>query len=640
MTVDDIFTFYRVGSPRLSPDGRFVLYTASRADLELNRSVTHIWRAATGGSDQRQLTRGDESCIRPRWSPDGELIAFLTERSGDDQIWLMHANGGEAWQLSEHDPGVTAFEWAPSGTGILFLAPDPETEAEEAREEAENEVIIVDRELKNVHLWSLDIEIGEETRLTEGDFSIREFVLSPDASRIAFAAAPTPKVDDNLQIEVYLLPLADGSIRCLTDNAIQEGNLRWHPDGETLTFVSDSSENLETYYQRSIFLLRLDGSGPEDLLPGFEEEVYAHEWLETGDGGNLIGFSANTGVNVHFFTYDFDERRILSRNTSADGVRDSFHVVGNRIAFTFTDTTSPSDIWFHEGFEGEPSRITDMNPQVADFALAQYRTIHWTAPDGRLVEGLLILPPDYLEGQSYPMITQLHGGPESSYKNSFSTSWSTYPHVLAGRGYVLFQPNYRGSTGYGDDVMRAIIGRYFEDDIDDILSGIDYLVEAGIADPERLGVMGWSAGGHLTNWLVTHSNRFAAAASGAGMSNWYSFYAQTDMHYIREIWHTGTPYERAELFRAKSPINYVRDASTPTIIFCGANDRRVPAPQSWEMYIGLRRCGVTTEFRLYPGEPHGLRRIAHQRDKMEAELAWFDRYILGIEEAATEQEVQ
>jgi len=180
--------------------------------------------------------------------------------------------------------------------------------------------------------------------------------------------------------------------------------------------------------------------------------------------------------------------------------------------------------------------------------------------------------------------------------------------------------------------MRSIIGRYFEDDIKDIMSGIDYLIEQGIADPERIGCHGWSAGGHLTNWLVTHySDRFKAAGSGAGGANWFSFYAQTDMHYIREIWFTAPPYEKPELFRAKSPINYIRNASTPTIIFCGAADKRVPAPQSWEMYVGLQRYGVESEFRLYPGEPHGLRKLAHQKDKVVSELAWFDKHILGIE---------
>ena len=629
MTIEDTFKFARVSGPRISPDGKHVLYTVSKADWEQNGYVTHIWRVGSNGMENVQLTRGDKSCGNQRWSPDGKQIAFTTSRSGKNQIWLMSNSGGEAWQLTDHDPGVSSFEWSPDGKTIYFLASDPKTKDDKAREEDKNSVIVVDQNLKNSHLWAFDVTKKEERRLTEGDFSIRSFVLSPDAGKIAFTAAPTPKIDDNLKIEIYVLDLNNGSPKKLTENKITERGLQWHPDGNAITFVSDSSANLETYYQESIFLLPLDGGQPTDMLPDFPKQVYSYEWLPD----NTIHFFANTGVNVHFFKLDPAIGKV-------EQLTNGIHVYGpahyrpeiGKIACVYTNPHTPGNIQFGDINTLNLKTIACANPHVSEFKLAQYKTIHWEASDGYEAEGILILPRDFEEGKRYPMIVQLHGGPESSYKNMFSTSWSIYPHVLAGRGYVIFQPNYRASTGYGDDVMRSIIGRYFEDDIEDIISGIDYLINKGIADPDKLGCHGWSAGGHLTNWLVTHySDRFKAAGSGAGMSNWFSFYAQTDMHYIREIWHTGPPYERAELFRAKSPINYIRNAKTPTIIFCGEDDRRVPAPQSWEMYIGLQRYGVTSEFRLYPGEPHGLRKLAHQKDKMIHELAWFERHIRGIE---------
>lgn len=638
MEIDDLFTFSRIGSIDLAANGKYILFTESKSDWDINGTITQIWRVKPDGSDVIQLTRGDKSCSSPAWNPAGDKIAFLTSRSGDSQVWLMNNNGGEAWQMTKHSTNIDSFQWSPDGTTVYFTAPDPKTEEDEQREKDNNDVIVVDKNLKNVHLWACDLETREEKRLTDGDFSIRSFEVSPDDGKIAFIAGPTPKVDDNLKLEVYLIELSDNSVKPLTKNRITEGDLRWSPNGKFVTFVSDSSKDLETYYQSSIFLLKLDGSDPVDLLPDFEKEVISHEWAII-DGSPMILFSANTGVNVHFFAFDYTGSKILHQNTSKDGVRYSFDVEGDMVAFTFSDPYSPADVYFQKGFETTPIRITDMNPQISNFQKPVYKTIHWSASDGHTVEGLLILPPGYKEGTKYPMLVQLHGGPESSYKNAFSTSFASYPFVLAAKGYVLFQPNYRGSTGYGDNVMRAIIGRYFEDDIDDIITGIDYLVTEGIADPDRLGAMGWSAGGHLTNWLVTHySERFKAAGSGAGMSNWFSFYAQTDMHYIREIWQTGPPYERPELFRDKSPINYIRNAKTPTIIFCGADDRRVPAPQSWEMYIGLQRYGVESEFRLYPGEPHGLRKLSHQKDKMARELAWFNEHILGIEETCATAE--
>ena len=628
MEIDDTFGFKRVGSPVISPDGNYVLYTVTENDWKSNGRLTHIWRVGIDGTGAVQMTRGDKSCSSPVWSSCSRAILFTSGRSGEGQVWMMLNGGGEAWQITEHATSAGQPAW-PAGKVIYFLAEDEKTEADKAREEAENQVVVVDKNLKNVHLWSYDLQEKTERKITNGDFSIRDYVFSPDEQKIAFIAAPTPKVDDNLKIEVYLLTLESGEVVRLTDNRITEYDLSWKPDGSALTFTSDANENLETYYQSSIFLLPLDGSAPKDLLPGYQEEVFGSDWIDDG----TILFAANTGVNVHIFTLDVASGEVKQ---ITEGEKCYIPSLLQRekglLAGILTDPYTPADVYLFDIATGEAKRLTDTNPQIKDFKLAQYRTIHWTAPDGYEAEGLLILPPDYEEGKSYPMIAQLHGGPESSDKNMFSTSWATYPHVLAGKGYVLFQPNYRASTGYGDDVMRAIIGRYFEDDIADIISGIDYLVEQGIADPDKLGCHGWSAGGHLTNWLVTHySDRFKAAASGAGGANWASFYAQTDMHYIREIWFTAPPYEKPDLFRDKSPISYIRDASTPTIIFCGASDNRVPAPQSWEMYVGLQRYGVESEFRLYPGEPHGLTKLSHQKDKMTSELAWFDKFILGKE---------
>ena len=613
----------------ISPDGNYVLYTVTENDWKSNGRLTHIWRVGIDGTGAVQMTRGDKSCSAPVWSSCSKAILFTSGRSGEGQVWMMLNGGGEAWQVTEHATSAGQPAW-PAGKVIYFLAEDEKTEADKAREEAENQVVVVDKNLKNVHLWAYDLQEKTERKITNGDFSIRDYVFSPDEKKIAFIAAPTPKVDDNLKIEVYLLTLEGGEITRLTDNRITEYDLSWKPDGSALTFTSDANENLETYYQ-SLDLpappRRLRAKGPTARLPGRG----LRQRLDRRRHHPFRRQHRRERAHLH-------PRRRLGKSEADYRGREVLFPQSpwqrekGLLAGTLTDPYTPADVYLFDIATGEAKRLTDTNPQIKDFKLAHYRTIHWTAPDGYEAEGLLILPPDYEEGKSYPMIAQLHGGPESSDKNMFSTSWATYPHVLAGKGYVLFQPNYRASTGYGDDVMRAIIGRYFEDDIADIISGIDYLVEQGIADPDKLGCHGWSAGGHLTNWLVTHySDRFKAAASGAGGANWASFYAQTDMHYIREIWFTAPPYEKPDLFRDKSPISYIRDASTPTIIFCGASDNRVPAPQSWEMYVGLQRYGVESEFRLYPGEPHGLTKLSHQKDKMTSELAWFDKFILGKE---------
>ena len=633
MEIKDLFSFKGVRGPKLSPDGQYVLYTVSETNWKTNGFTSHIWRVKTDGTDARQLTRGEKSCGSPVWCPSGKTFAFTTSRSGKSQIWLMKNDGGEAWQLSDHENSVYGLTWSKDGKTIYFLARDPETEADKTKKEKKNSVRVVDQNLKNSHLYAFDVASKKATKITNGDFNVNSYKLSPDESKAALIVGPTSKEDDNLKIEVYLLDIAEKKVKRLTTNGITESDVQWHPSGKKLTLISDSSSDLKTYYLRSIFELELkEGARLVDLLPdSYNREVSNHRWVKV-DGKDMILANINTGVNSHYFLFDYEKKEFVKQISQNDGVYSSADFRDNKLVYSYTDPYTPSDIYYSESWFKEEKRLTDTNPQIKDFKLAKYETIQWKASDGQIVEGILILPPDYEKGKKYPMLAQLHGGPESSYKKYFSTSYATYPHVLAGMGYVLFQPNYRGSTGYGDDCMRAIIGRYFEQDIDDILTGIDYLIEKGIADKDKLGAMGWSAGGHLSNWLlVKHSDRFKAIGTGAGVANWASFYAQTDMHYIREIWQTGTPYDKADLYKAKSPITFIKGAKTPTIMFVGERDNRVPAPQSWELYIGLRKMGVPVEFHLYPGEPHGLRKLAHRVDKMEAEVAWFNKYILGKE---------
>ncbi|MDQ7054293.1 MAG: prolyl oligopeptidase family serine peptidase [candidate division KSB1 bacterium] len=245
-------------------------------------------------------------------------------------------------------------------------------------------------------------------------------------------------------------------------------------------------------------------------------------------------------------------------------------------------------------------------------------------------------PEPYLKGHRYPLIVQIHGGPASAVRNTFPVSWAYYSHVFASHGYAVLQPNYRGSIGRGAEFMKANVGHYFEKDIDDIITGIAAMVKRGIASPELVGVMGWSAGGHMTNWLITHPERFdeigvtlQAASSGAGVANWVSLYAQTDVQFTREHYLLAPPWKNLDHYMQKSPLVYVEKARTPTLILFGEADERIPMPQGKELYLGLKNNGVPTEFVLYPGEPHGLRKPKHQLDKMQREFGWFEKYIRG-----------
>ncbi len=628
MTFEDLYNVQHVGAPQLSPDGKQILFTLSTADWEANRFVSQVWRVNGDGSGLTQITRHKKGATDPQWSPDGSLVAFRSSRDGKTQIYLMYTEGGEPWKLTNLNNGVQRYAWDRSGSWIYALAPDTLDPREQKRKKQKLDAYDVDGNLKPVHLWRFRVSDGQAERLTSGSFSVRSFRLSPDGKQIAFIAAPSPLRDADTGNEIYLLDLATRHVKRITNNKAIERSLAWVPDGSALTFVSDSNEKLETYYQESIFWLDLGSGQTRDLLPGFRWQVYTHLWTTRKGKPDKIIFLANLGVTTQFFSLD-PESGTWKQLTDFRGVLLRPHY-RNKLVFLKSDPQHPYNIFLADVDKPQHcTQVTHFNAWVDTLALARYQVVHWLSSDGARVEGLLITPPNYTPERRYPLVLQIHGGPESSYKLEFSSDWVRYTNVLAGRGYVILEPNYRGSTGYGDGWMRAIIGHYFEKDFQDLMSGVDAMLARGVAHPDSLAIHGWSAGGHETNWAVTHTDLFQAAASGAGGADWFSFYAQTDMHYIREIWHNSVPYENWAFWLKKSPVLYVKNATTPTLIFCGEKDQRVPFPQSKEMYIGLKRYGCPVEFVAFPREGHGLRELRHQMIKMKKELNWFEHYLRG-----------
>ncbi len=622
----EMFRIHKAYEPRLSPDGKFVLFRVAEADTVANRWVYHLWRVETATGETVQLTFGHQSQSHPRWSPDGGMIYYLAKAGGHRNLFALPNDGGESHRVFAHPADITAFQLTRDGEKIYFLARDSLTREEQQARKRKDDAYFYDENQKPVQLWVYDRTTGEKKQLTFAEYSIREFVLSPDESRIALVAAPTPRLDDYLKREVYLFNLQDGTQEQLTHNSIAESQLAWSPDGRYLSFTSDANSQLETYYQDSIFLLDIASGTVVDLLPDFRYQVFRYVWNRKG---TEIYFIANMGVNTQIFSLNRKKGGVKQLTSGEHSIRFlHYQPKINQLVYLNSTPRRPYEVFLAHPKKLPGKQLTRLNPWLRDFPLAEYRTIHWQSSDGFTVEGILILPTSGAQ-KPFPLVVQLHGGPESSYRNYFGSSWVTYPQVWAAHGYAIFQPNYRGSTGYGDEVMRSILGHYFEKDIDDIISGIDYLIREGIADPHHLAVMGWSAGGHLTNWLVTHFQRFGAACSGAGGANWYSFYAQTDVQYIREIWHLGPPYLRQNYYMKKSPVTYVEHARTPTLILCGEEDRRVPFPQSLEMYRGLKRMGCPVRFIAFPREGHGLRELRHQMTKMKREFQWVEKHLFN-----------
>ena len=633
MTLVDLLEVPRLGDPQLSPDGRQVLYVLGAADWEANRAISHVWRADADGGNPVQLTRGDEGETSPRWSPDGEQVAFLARRGTEDttQIHVLGNRGGEARPLTDHPTAVSSITWSPDGNTIYFLASDEKSAERQAREEEKDDVYAFEENFEQRHLWTVTVSSGVTTRVTYGDYSILAYDLSRDGTRIAVHRGPTPVLEHRDASEVWVMG-ADGSDALrLTSNDVPESGARVSPDGSHVLFLARANERFEKYYNSNVFRAPAGGGPATILAPDLAYEFSAAAWSVDGSAVFAV---ANMGVHSQLVRLD-------AATGEMDQLTDGRHSIGSwtmaasadRHVFTLREPDNPGDAWLLGTAAGStPTRATRVFDYLRDdFRLPRQEKAEWTGADGVPVEGLLFYPLDYEDGQRYPLVIQTHGGPQASDKFGFAASRNYVP-VLAARGYFVLQPNYRGSTGYGDAFLRDMVGGYFTNAHLDVIAGADHLIAAGLVDGERMAKMGWSGGGHMTNKVITYTNRFKAAASGAGAANWISMYAQSDTRSQRTPWFGGTPWQvdaPTDLYWEHSPLKHVSNVTTPTIFLVGEDDLRVPMPQSVEMHRALRSLDVPTHLYVAPREGHGWRELRHQLFKMNVELDWFERHVTG-----------
>ena len=638
MTIVELIDVPQVGSPRLSPDGTELLYTRSDTDWKKNGRTTHVHRIGSDGSGDVRLTNGEHGESSPRWSPDGAWVAFLARRgeSPFQQIHRIPNRGGEASPLTQHETSVQAFAFSPDGEHIYFIAPDPRTAEEKRKDDLRDDFFAFDEDYKQRHLFRVPTS-GEgprdAERITGGDFSILEFRLSPDGARIAHSRSLSPLLDNRDEGEVWIMDADGGNALRLTDNTVSESGAQLSPDGSQVLFVSASSADFETYYNRNVFVVPAAGGPHRVLFEDWPYEANGATWAPDGS----IYFIGNTGVRSQIFHAEVDDaepRALTAGDHTITGW--NFAAAAGRHVFGISNRENNGDVHLLPAEGGDPVQVTGVFDYLdATFELPVQEAVRWNGEDGVEAEGLLFYPLDYRDGQRYPLVVQTHGGPRSSDKFSFGR-WSNYVQVLTARGYAVFKPNYRGSTGYGDEFLRDMVGHYFNQAHLDVMAGVDHLIERGIVDGDRMAKMGWSAGGHMTNKIITHTGRFKAASSGAGAVNWISMYGQSDVRHPRTPWFGGTPWQEdapIDTYWGNSPLKDIYRVTTPTIVIVGENDVRVPMPQSVELYRALRTNGVDTHLYIAPREPHGLRELRHQLFKVNIELEWFERHVRGMEYA-------
>ncbi len=686
MEYADIFRLAGLGAAELSPDGAWVVYEASKLQFPDWQRRNDLYVVSADGRTTRQLTftEGDDESgphwqprgstigftssrenkkrqlflIRPdggearrvtsaedgigawAWSRDGAWLAYVAGPEGKKQVWVLAGDGsGKAEQLTKHATSIETFLWSQTGGGrtLYFTAADEPDSTRRRRMKEKFDVRVMNEPASAVHLWALDVAAKTEKRLTQGDLRVSGVELSRDGRWAAFRGRSTDRYADDRATELYLLNLeTGGQPERLTDNYVGEGALEFSPDSRTIAFTADREftfGNLSRVYVRPV-----NGGQWRELGKADARDLGLEFW---SPDGRTIYWNGDEGVNGNLYTLDVASGAVKALTSVVGTVSAAKAEERETALLRYTDPRSPTDLYLapvaqlgrREGWV----RLTRLNAWVDSLALGRYETVRWKAGDGATVEGILVYPVGFERTRRYPLIVQLHGGPASAYQNTFSGTYGTYTNVLAGKGYAVLQPNYRGSTGYGENFQTAISGNYWPLAAEDILTGVDTLIGRGIVAPDSLGMMGWSAGGHWSNWTLVTTDRFKAISSGAGVSNWISLYAQTDVQSTREYYlggeatRTGAnkPWDNYEHWWAESPLRYIARAKTPTLLHSGEKDERIPMAQNLELHMALKKRGVPTEFFVYPGQPHGLQEPRYQLVKMIGEATWFEHWIRG-----------
>lgn len=629
MSFVDSIELPTIDDPQLSLDGKQILFVMDKPDWKANRRIGHIYRVDTSGGRHVQLTFGERSESRPRWSPDGTTIAFLARRGSDEhnEIYVLQTTGGEARRLTSHPTEVREPTWAADGTSIFFLAADPKTPEEKDRDRVQDDVYAFEEtNYKQRHLWTVDLE-GETSKLTQGDFSVTDYELSENGHRIAMLRAPSPLLEHSRFAEVWTMDASGANARQITKNEVGESGPRLSPDGATVLFTASANDQLDTYYNDKIFLVPAAGGTPHVLLPDVPFEAEGVRWSK--DGRSLY-LTANFGVHNEIVRVDVATRQVTPITKGDHTLRGwTFAESPGLHVFTRNTADRPAEIYTMPAAGGDIRRVTTVFDEiVSTFKVARQEKITWKGQDGQTVEGLLFYPTDYTAGRRYPLIVGTHGGPASSDKFGFNPEIQVY----TGKGFAVLRPNYRGSTGYGDAFLRDMIKGYFKQAHLDVMAGADAVIAMGVADPDKMVKMGWSAGGHMTNKIITFTDRFKAASSGAGAANWISMYAQSDHREFRTPWFGGTPWQKnapIDLYWNHSPLKDAGHVKTPTIFLVGQDDPRVPMPQSIEMYRALKYNGVPTKLWIAPREGHGWTELRHRLFKLQTEMEWFEKWLFN-----------
>lgn len=630
-------------SPRWSRDGKYFVFASNREAPQSNANQNQLYLMRPDGGEARKITDAKDGVGAFAFSRDGGWLAFSAGKDDDQQVWILpvaEIETGKPRQLTKHATPVVSWQFSPDSKRIYFISPDSSGKETKERVEQKFTVRIRNEETPLNHLWAVEMDSKKESRLTSGaEYNVSDVTISKDSKWLGFRGTPKDRyqrtvTEAAIYADLYLLEAATGKIERLTDNKeIGESALSFSPDSSTIAF---SASDDFTYFRNNRAYIRPVRSGQgvsqwKKLGGDFDGDVSIGFWSEDG---KTIYFNEGWRATNQLFSVSTESGKVTQLTKEKAVLSAAQDEDTKRLIISYSDPETPGS-WYTAPLNQINTRATwkqiiDSNPQVKNLALGEGEEIEWKSSDGKMVGGVLVKPVNYERGKRYPLVVQIHGGPASASTLAFIGNYGNYSHVYAGAGYVCLLPNYRGSTNYGEKFKMEIGGDYFRQAYDDIMFGVDHLINIGLVDGDKMGVMGWSAGGHWSNWILTHTDRFKAISSGAGAVNWISMYAQSDVQRNREFYYGGRPpYEDFDKYWNVSPLKYINNAKTPTLIHVVDGDPRVPRPQSEELHMALKKLGVPTEFLVYPGATHGITDPRNQMVKMVSEFNWFEKWIRG-----------
>lgn len=639
-TIDQSLEWQSAFNPKISPDGKRVVYEVQKTNWDENAFERNLWIGDIASGETHALTTAKKSSTNPGWSSDGKWIAFLSDRPGQiagtaegkKQLYVISADGGEAQQVTKVENDVSDFEWAPDSKRIAFSMSDPESKPMKDRKEKYGDYFVVHSDYQMTHLWIVEFSSGsaapaEPKRLTEGDkFSVGDFSWSPDGTRVAFSAQRDPDLISGDTSDIYMVNVNDKTVKKIVSTPGPDRNPHWSPDGKRIAFETAAGTQYFFYADARIGVVGADGGAVQILTESFDEDPSLVAW-----GPDGIYFGAAQKTAVHLFRLN-PATGTVEKVSGPEGMVAggfSFSHDYKTVAYRAALDNQYGEIYTTSVVPWQGKELTAMGEQLKGFTLAHREVVSWKSSDGTTIEGILYTPENFDTKKKYPLLVVIHGGP-TGVDQPVVNADRYYPiERFVAKGAVVLRPNYRGSAGYGEKFRSLNVRNLGIGDYADVISGVDSLIAKGFVDKDRVGAMGWSQGGYISAYITTFSDRFKAVSVGAGISDWSTYYVNTDITpFTRQYLHA-TPWDDPEIYWKTSPISNIGKARTPTLIQHGENDKRVPIPNAYELRQALEDRGVPVKMVVYKGFGHGITKPKQQRAVMEENEKWFAQYIWG-----------